>query len=115
MIRRPPRSTLFPYTTLFRSENAVRTLAAIGGSTNAVVHLLAIARRVGVELTLADFDRLGRGVHCLEDLMPSGRFLMEGFYYAGGLPVVLRELCGTGRLHNDGLTVHGRANWDNAK
>jgi dihydroxy-acid dehydratase len=96
-------------------ENAVRTLAAIGGSTNAVVHLLAIARRVGVELTLDDFDRLGRGVHCLVDLMPSGRFLMEDFYYAGGLSVVLRDLGEQGLLHKDALTVNGRTIWDNVK
>jgi dihydroxy-acid dehydratase len=96
-------------------ENAIRTLAAIGGSTNAVVHLLAIARRVGVELTLDDFDRLGRGVHCLVDLMPSGRFLMEDFYYAGGLPVVLRDLGEQGLLNRDALTVNGRTIWENVK
>src|SRR4051794_41316888 len=70
-------------------ENAIRTLSAIGGSTNAVVHLLAIARRVGIELTLDDFDRLRSGGHCLVDLMPSGRFLMEDFYYARRLPLPL--------------------------
>ena len=96
-------------------ENAIRTLGAIGGSTNAVVHLLAIARRVGVELTLDDFDHLGAEVHCLVDLMPSGRFLMEDFYYAGGLPVVLRELGERGLLHKDAPTVNGRTIWDNVK
>ncbi|WP_419759965.1 IlvD/Edd family dehydratase [Acidisoma sp.] len=96
-------------------ENAIRTLAAIGGSTNAVVHLLAIARRVGVDLTLDDFDRLGRGVHCLVDLMPSGRFLMEDFYYAGGLPVVLRTLVEQGLLHEDALTANGRSMGENVK
>src|SRR6202158_5544134 len=89
-------------------ENAIRTLAAIGGSTNAVVHLLAIAGRVGVDLTLADFDRLCRDVHCLVDLMPSGRFLMEDFYYAGGLPVVMKELLDRGLLHGGLPTVFGR-------
>jgi dihydroxy-acid dehydratase len=94
-------------------ENAIRTLGAIGGSTNAVVHLLAIARRIGVELTLDDFDRLGRGVHCLVDLMPSGKFLMEDFYYAGGLPVVIREI---GKyLHKKALTVNGKTLWENCK
>ena len=73
-------------------ENAVRAVNAVGGSTNAVIHLLAIAGRVGVEFSLEDWDRLGREVSCLVDLMPSGRFLMEDFYYAGGLPAVLREL-----------------------
>jgi dihydroxy-acid dehydratase len=96
-------------------ENAIRTLAAIGGSTNAVVHLLAIAGRVGIDLTLDDFDRLGRDVHCLVDLMPSGRFLMEDFYYAGGLPVVLRTLGERGLLNKDALTVNGRPLWENVK
>ena len=94
-------------------ENAIRTLAAIGGSTNAVVHLIAIARRIGVDLSLDDFDRLGRGVHCLVDLMPSGRYLMEDFYYAGGLPVVLRRLGEQGLLHRDAPTVNGRTRWEN--
>ena len=96
-------------------ENAIRTLAAIGGSTNAVVHLLAIAGRIGVPLTLDDFDRLGRDVHCLVDLMPSGRFLMEDFYYAGGLPAVLRTLGEQGLLHRQAITANGAAIWDNVK
>src|SRR5471030_877801 len=73
-------------------ENAIRVNAAIGGSTNAVIHLIAIAGRLGVKLNLDDWDRLGRGVHTMLNLMPSGKYLMEDFYYAGGLPVVLREL-----------------------
>src|ERR1700744_64537 len=73
-------------------ENAIRVNAAIGGSTNAVIHLKAIAGRIGVALELADFDRLGSGVPLLLNLMPSGKFLMEDFYYSGGLPVVLNEL-----------------------
>jgi dihydroxy-acid dehydratase len=96
-------------------ENAIRTLAAIGGSTNAVVHLIAIARRIGIELTLEDFDRLGRGVHCQVNLMPSGKFLMEDFYYAGGLPVVLRDLGEAGLLHKDAPTVNGRTIWENVQ
>ena len=96
-------------------ENAIRTLAAIGGSTNAVVHLLALAGRVGVELTLADFDALGRDLHCLVDLMPSGRFLMEDFHYAGGLPVVLRALGEQGLLHREAGTVNGRTIWENVQ
>ena len=87
-------------------ENAVRVLGAIGGSTNAVVHLLAIAGRIGVDLTLEDFDRLGKGVPCLVNLMPSGKYLMEDFYYAGGLPAVIREL--RDMLHLDAMTVNGR-------
>jgi dihydroxy-acid dehydratase len=94
-------------------ENAIRTLAAIGGSTNAVIHLLALAGRVGVKLSLADFDELSRGVHCVANLMPSGKFLMEDFYYAGGLPVVLRSLAEHGLLHKDALTVNGKTLWQN--
>jgi dihydroxy-acid dehydratase len=96
-------------------ENAIRVNGAIGGSTNAVVHLLAIAGRVGVDLKLADWDRLGREVPCIVNLMPSGEYLMEDFYYAGGLPVVLRELGVAGMLHKDALTVNGSTIWDNVK
>jgi dihydroxy-acid dehydratase len=94
-------------------ENAIRVNAALGGSTNAVVHLLALARRVGVELSLDDFDRLARDVPVLVDLMPSGRFLMEDFYYAGGLPVVMRELGPL--LHGDLPTVTGKSIVDNVR
>ena len=94
-------------------ENAIRTLAAIGGSTNAVIHLIAIAGRSGIDLSLDDFDVLGRGVNCLADLMPSGRFLMEDFYYAGGLPALLRLLGENGLLHKDALTVSGTTIWEN--
>jgi L-arabonate dehydrase len=89
-------------------ENAIRVNGAIGGSTNAVLHLIAIARRVGVELDLGDWDRLGRGVPTIVDLMPSGRFLMEDFYYAGGLSAVMASLDDAGLLHRDELTVSGR-------
>ncbi len=88
-------------------ENAIRANAAIGGSTNAVIHLLAIAGRVGVELDLADFDQLARPVPTVVDLMPSGRFLMEDFCYAGGLPVVLRQLDEAGLLAAGQVTVTG--------
>ena len=88
-------------------ENAIRVNAAIGGSTNAVLHLLAIAGRVGVRLELDDFDRLGHDLPLLVDLMPSGRFLMEDFYYAGGIPAVVREL--DGLIHGDALTVNGKS------
>jgi L-arabonate dehydrase len=94
-------------------ENAIRALAAIGGSTNAVIHLTAVARRIGVDLALDDFDRLGRGVHTLVNLMPSGEYLMEDFYYAGGLPAVLRELGENNLLHRDALTVNGKTIWEN--
>jgi dihydroxy-acid dehydratase len=87
-------------------ENAIRVNAAIGGSTNAVVHLLAMAGRIGVELTLEDWDRLGSDMPCLVNLQPSGEYLMEDFYYAGGLPVVLKEI--RHLLHENALTVNGR-------
>ena len=73
-------------------ENAIRTNAAIGGSTNAIIHLIALAGRLGVPLEIEDFDELGRGVPLLVNLMPNGKYLMEDFYYAGGLPVVTSEL-----------------------
>ena len=94
-------------------ENAIVANGAIGGSTNAVVHLLALAGRVGVDLTLDDWDRLGREIPCLVNLMPSGQYLMEDFYYAGGLPAVLREIGDF--LRKDALTVNGRTMWDNVK
>ena len=86
-------------------ENAIRVNAAIGGSTNAVIHLMAIAGRLGIKLSLEDWDTLGREIPCLVNLMPSGEYLMEDFYYAGGLPVVLRELGTHNCLHKDALTA----------
>ncbi len=94
-------------------ENAIRANAAIGGSTNAIIHLLALAGRLGVELDLDDFDALSRAVPTLVDLMPSGRYLMEDFCYAGGLPVVLRQLASGGLLHTDQLTVTGATMGEN--
>jgi L-arabonate dehydrase len=94
-------------------ENAIRANAAIGGSTNAVIHLIAIAGRMGVPLCLADFERLGSGMPCLVDLQPSGAHLMEDLFYAGGLPVVLRELGENGVLHCEALTVNGQTIWKN--
>jgi L-arabonate dehydrase len=95
-------------------ENAIRVNAAIGGSTNAVNHLIALAGRVGVGLKLSDFE-LGSDVPCLLNLQPSGEFLMEDFYYAGGLPVILRELGEAGLLHKDVVTVNGKTIWENVK
>ncbi|WP_157016425.1 L-arabinonate dehydratase [Mesorhizobium xinjiangense] len=89
-------------------ENAIRTNGAIGGSTNAVVHLLALAGRIGVDLTLDDWDRLGRDIPTIVNLMPSGKYLMEEFFYAGGLPVVLKMLLDAGKLNGDALTVAGK-------
>jgi len=91
-------------------ENAIRVNAAIGGSTNAVIHLKAIAGRIGVNLELDDWTRVGRGMPTLVDLQPSGRFLMEEFYYAGGLPAVIRRMDEGGLLPNPGaLTVNGKS------
>src|SRR3954466_1968415 len=87
-------------------ENAIKTLAAIGGSTNAVIHLIAIARRIGVELAIEDFDRLGSEMPCLVNLQPSGQHLMEDFCYAGGLPVVMKEI--QHELHLGVLTASGK-------
>jgi len=94
-------------------ENAIRANAAIGGSTNAVIHLIAIAGRVGVPLCLDDFDKLGHGLPCLVNIQPSGKYLMEDFFYAGGLPTVLRELGEAGALNRDALTVNGKPIWEN--
>jgi dihydroxy-acid dehydratase len=88
-------------------ENAIRTLAAIGGSTNAVIHLIAIAGRVGVPLSVDDFERLGSELPCLVNLQPSGRYLMEDFCYAGGLPAVMKEIASV--LHLDHVTASGRS------
>jgi len=96
-------------------ENAIRVNGAIGGSTNAVVHMLAMAGRCGVDLTLDDWDRLGREVPTIVNMMPSGKYLMEEFFYAGGLPVVLKRLGEAGMLHRDALTVSGGGIWDEVK
>ena len=97
-------------------ENAIRVSAAIGGSTNAAIHLKAIAGRIGVELELDDWTRVGRGTPTLVDLQPSGRYLMEEFYYAGGLPAVIRRLGEAALLpHPAALTANGKTLWDNCK
>ena len=96
-------------------ENAIRVNGAVGGSTNAVIHLLAMAGRVGVSLTLEDWDELGREVPTLLNLMPSGQYLMEDFYYAGGLPAIVRALAEKGLIHKDARTVNGKTIWDNCK
>jgi len=92
-------------------ENAIRVNGAVGGSTNTVVHMLAIARRAEVDLTLDDWDRCGRDVPTIVNLQPSGKYLMEEFYYSGGLPVVLKQLGEAGLLHKEALTVSGGSIW----
>jgi L-arabonate dehydrase len=97
-------------------ENAIRVNAAIGGSTNAAIHLKAIAGRIGVQLELDDWTRVGRGTPTLVDLQPSGRYLMEEFHYAGGLPAVIRRLGEAALLpHPAALTANGKTLWDNCK
>ena len=111
MVREDMRMSQILTRTAF--ENAIFTNAAIGGSTNAVIHLVALAGRIGVKLILDDWDRLGSRLPCLVNLMPSGKYFMEDYFYAGGLPVVLRELGEAGILHRDALTVNGRTIWEN--
>jgi len=92
-------------------ENAIMVNAGVGGSTNLIIHLLAIAGRIGVPLTLDDFDKIGSAIPLLANLKPSGKYLMEDFYYAGGLPVVIHEL--KKYLHNDVITVNGKSIGEN--
>lgn len=97
-------------------ENAIKVNAAIGGSTNAVIHLKAIAGRIGVDLQLDDWNRIGRGMPTIVDLQPSGRFLMEEFYYSGGLPAVIRRMGEAYLLpHPQALTVNGQTIWENCQ
>jgi L-arabonate dehydrase len=92
-------------------ENAIMLNAAVGGSSNFVIHLTAIAGRIGVDLKLDDFDTIGSNIPLLLNLMPSGKFLMEDFYYAGGLPVVIDQL--RDKLHMDTITVSGKTHAQN--
>lgn len=97
-------------------ENAIKVNGAIGGSTNAVIHLKAIAGRIGVDLQLDDWNRVGRGMPTIVDLQPSGRFLMEEFYYSGGLPAVIRRMGEANLLpHPQALTVNGQTIWENCQ
>src|SRR6476659_6577479 len=92
-------------------ENAIKTLAAIGGSTNAVIHLIAMAGRIGVKLSIEDFDRIASHLPCLLNLQPSGVHLMEDFCYAGGLPALLKEI--SSLLHLDAVTANGKTIGEN--
>jgi L-arabonate dehydrase len=94
-------------------ENAIKVNAAIGGSTNAVVHLLAIAGRIGVKLTLDDFDKLAKDVPVIANLMPSGQYLMEEFFDAGGVQTVMKEIAE--HLHLNHITVSGKSVKENIK
>jgi dihydroxy-acid dehydratase len=92
-------------------ENAITALMALGGSTNAVVHLIAIAGRLGIRLTLDDFDRISRRTPCVVNVKPSGEFLMEELFHAGGVPAVLKRIADL--LHHRGLTVNGKSTGEN--
>lgn len=92
-------------------ENAIMTNSAVGGSSNFVIHLTAIAGRIGVDLKIDDFDNIGSKIPLLLNLMPSGKYLMEDFYYAGGLPVILNQL--KDKLHKNVITVSGKNHHDN--
>jgi dihydroxy-acid dehydratase len=94
-------------------ENSIRVNAAIGGSTNFVIHLMAIARRIGVKLELKDFDTLSADVPLIANLQPSGKYFMEDLYYAGGLPAVMKELLGL--LHKEIVTVSGKTVRENVE
>jgi dihydroxy-acid dehydratase len=96
-------------------ENAIRVVVAMGGSTNACLHLLAIAREAGVALTLDDFDRISRATPHIADLRPGGRYIMADLDRVGGVPVVMRALLDAGLLHGDALTVSGRTVRENLR
>lgn len=95
--------------------NAIRAIAAIGGSTNSIIHMKAIAQRIGTDLDMDDWQEYGRNVPTIVNLQPSGEFLMEDFFYAGGLPAVLRALGEHDLLYKEALTVNGKSLWDNVK
>jgi L-arabonate dehydrase len=94
-------------------ENAIKVNSAIGGSTNLIIHMIALAGRIGVQLNLDDFDRLGSEMPLLLNLMPAGKYLMEDFFYAGGLPVIMNEL--NDQIHKNTMTVNGKTIGDNCK
>ncbi len=93
-------------------ENAIKINSAVGGSTNLIIHMIAIARRIGVELELDDFDKLGSNMPLLLNLMPSGKYLMEDFFYAGGLPVIIDML--KDQIHSNAITVNGKSIGENS-
>ena len=96
-------------------ENAIKVNGAIGGSTNAVIHLAAVAGRLEIDLDLNDWEKCGKNIPTLVNLQPSGKYLMEDFYYAGGLPVVIKKLLDKNILHKDEITVNGKTIYENNK
>jgi dihydroxy-acid dehydratase len=109
------REDLKPSDILTRAafENAIVACSAIGGSTNAPIHLSAIARHIGVELPIEDWERIGYDVPLLVNMQPAGEYLGEDYYRAGGLPAVMRELLAAKRIHGDALTINGKTVADN--
>ena len=109
------REDLKPSDILTRAafENAIVACSAIGGSTNAPIHLNAIARHVGVELAIDDWEKVGYDVPLLVNIQPAGEYLGEDYYRAGGLPAVMRELHAAGRLHGEALTINGKTDKEN--
>ena len=89
-------------------ENAIKVNGAIGGSTNAVIHLAAVAGRLEIDLSLDDWEKCGKDIPTLVNLQPSGKYLMEDFYYAGGVPAVIKQLLEKNILSKDALTVNGK-------
>ena len=96
-------------------ENAIVACSAIGGSTNAPIHINAIARHVGVKLSIEDWEKIGYDVPLLVDMQPAGKYLGEDYYRAGGLPAVMHELLRAGRVHGDAKTINGKAMADNVR
>jgi dihydroxy-acid dehydratase len=96
-------------------ENAIVACSAIGGSTNAPIHINAIARHVGVPLSMPDWERVGYDVPLLVNMQPAGKYLGEEYFRAGGLPAVMRELLDAGRLHGDALTINGKSMAENVR
>jgi dihydroxy-acid dehydratase len=109
------REDLKPSDILTRTafENAIVACSAIGGSTNAPIHINAIARHIGVELAITDWEKVGYDVPLLVNMQPAGHYLGEDYYRAGGLPAVMNELLAAGRLHGDALTINGRTMAEN--
>lgn len=96
-------------------HNAIRVNSAIGGSTNAPIHLAAIARHIGVDLPIKDWETEGHKVPLLVNLQPAGEYLGEDYYRAGGVPAVVNQLIGQGLIHEGALTVNGRTMGDNCR
>jgi dihydroxy-acid dehydratase len=111
------RDDLKPSDILTRAafENAIVACSAIGGSTNAPIHLNAIARHIGVSLVIEDWEKIGYDVPLLVNMQPAGEYLGEEYYRAGGLPAVMHELLAAGRLHGEALTINGKTVAENVK